>query len=75
MDLAVLLPKFERLVPDFGRFAVGDRRRLPTGDDPRERLPRTGDAFRDREFGDDEREPGREEGRDDGRERESYGVT
>ena len=44
---------------------------MEAGEEPRERLPFVGDAFRDCETGDD----GREDGLEEGRERESYSVA
>ena len=66
---------FDRLVFGDVRLRVDPFRLLEAGDEPRECLPFVGDALRDRETGDEDRELGRDEGLDEGRDRESYKVA
>lgn len=50
-------------------------RSLETGDEASDRLPLVGDAFRERETGEQRLELGRDDGLEEGLERESYNVA
>ena len=66
---------FDRLEFGDGRRAVDAPRSLETGDEARDRFTLVGDAFRERETGEERLELGRDDGLEEGLDRESYKVA